>query len=96
MPADAKGHTLDISRRGFIRDAALMAGAGALLGAGLTASPATAGSKFSQHMAKYQPTPKGAASCANCTQFQPPETCQVVEGKISASGWCFLYAHKAG
>jgi hypothetical protein len=88
--------TLEISRRRLLRASTFALGASALVGAGLGASPAIAGSKFSQSMAKYQPTPKGAQSCDNCTQFQPPAACAVVEGKISPSGWCFLYARKAG
>ena len=82
-------HSMRISRRSFLTGAALTSGS-ALLGA----MPAAAGSKFSQAMAKYQATPKGAQSCANCTQFEPPAACKVVEGTISANGWCFLYAKK--
>ena len=88
-------HTLDLSRRGFMRSVGLVAGIGALVGAGLTAGPAAAGSKFSQAMAKYQPTPKGPGqTCSTCTQFQPAAACKVVDGEISANGWCFLYAKK--
>lgn len=84
--------TLDISRRRLLRGATLAFGAATLVG--LVATPAVAGNKFSQSMAKYQPTPKGAQSCANCTQFQPPAACVVVDGKIAPTGWCLLYAHK--
>ncbi|HVN00956.1 MAG TPA: high-potential iron-sulfur protein [Caulobacteraceae bacterium] len=87
--SDGPFHSLRISRRGFLGAAALTSGA-ALLGA----TPAAAGSKFSQTMAKYQPTPKGAQRCDGCTQFQGPDACKVVEGKIAASGWCLLYAKK--
>jgi hypothetical protein len=86
-------HTLDFSRRGFIRSFGLAAGVGAL--AGLYAAPAAAGSKFSQAMAKYQPTPKAPGqTCSTCTQFEPAAACKVVQGEISANGWCFLYAKK--
>ena len=84
-------HTLDLSRRGFLRNAALIAGAGVAIG-GLVATPATAGAKFSQKMAQYQPTPKGAQTCANCVQFQPAAACKVVDGTVAASGWCMLYS----
>ncbi len=83
-------HSLDISRRRFLGAAALASG-----GALLAATPALAGSKFSQAMAKYQPTPKGASRCDGCTQFQAPDACKVVDGKISPSGWCLLYAKKS-
>jgi hypothetical protein len=88
-------HPLDLSRRGFMRKVSLAAGVGALVGAGLAAGPAAAGSKFSQAMAKYQPTPKGAQRCANCSQFQYPEACKVVDGKIMPDAWCQLYAKKS-
>ena len=87
-------HTLDISRRGLLRHAALVAGAGALIGAGLAATPAAAQAKFSQAMAKYQPTPKGAAHCSNCSQFQPDTACKVVAGPVTAYGWCALWVAK--
>ena len=58
---DGSFHTLDLSRRNFMRGVGLAAGVGVLVGAGLAASPASAGSKFSKAMAKYQPTPKAPA-----------------------------------
>jgi hypothetical protein len=93
--SDRRFQTLDLSRRNFLRGASLAAGAGALMGAGLAAPPAMAANKFSQSMAKYQPSPKGAQRCDGCTQFQPADACKVVEGKIAASGWCFLFTAKA-
>jgi hypothetical protein len=89
--AETRLHTLDLSRRKFLRFAGVVAGAGALLTA---ATPALADSKFSQAMAKYQATPKGAASCRTCTQFEGASACRVVAGPVSASGWCLLYAPK--
>jgi hypothetical protein len=83
-------HSLDLSRRGLLRRAALAAGAGALIG--LAATPAAAQAKFSQAMAKYQPTPKGPAHCSNCSQFVPDTACKVVAGPVTAYGWCALYA----
>ena len=64
-------HTLDLSRRHLLRGVTMAVGAGALAAITLAASPAAAGAKFSQKMAQYQPTPKGAQNCANCVQFQP-------------------------
>jgi hypothetical protein len=93
--SDSKLHTLDLSRRGFLRSFGVVAGVGALVGAGLAATAAQAGSKFSQAMAKYQSTPKGADRCANCSQYESAATCKVVEGKVEPNGWCFLYARKS-
>jgi hypothetical protein len=95
MKTDTKPHTLDFSRRGLMRSVGLAAGVGALVGAGFAATPAAAGSKFSQAMAKYQLTPKGAQRCANCSQFQFPAACKVVDGKIGPDAWCDLYAKKS-
>jgi hypothetical protein len=44
----------------------------------------------------YQPSPKDGHQCDGCMLFQAPEACQVVDGKISPSGWCKLWAKKAG
>jgi hypothetical protein len=86
-------HTLDMSRRSFLRSATLVAGAGVVLGA-ITATPAAAGTKFSQKAALYQPSPKGSQTCGNCVQFQPETACKVVDGSVAASGWCMLYSPK--
>ncbi len=89
-----QAHILDISRRALLRRATMVAGAGALFGAALAATPAAAQSKFSQSMAKYQPTPKGPHDCGNCSQFQPATACKVVAGTVGATGWCMLWASK--
>jgi hypothetical protein len=69
-----------------------------LFGAGATvllaAAPAAAATKMSQKAARYQATPKGAQRCDNCNQFQAPTACKVVDGDISAAGWCLLYVAK--
>ena len=44
----------------------------------------------------YQPNPKDGHQCDGCTLFQPPNACQVVDGTISPTGWCKLWAKKAG
>lgn len=94
--SESRLHALDFSRRDFMRSAGLVAGVGALVGAGLSATPAAAGSKFSQAMAKYQSTPKGANRCANCSLYESAGNCKVVEGEVAPNGWCMLYASKAG
>ena len=44
----------------------------------------------------YQDRPKGGKSCGSCRQFSPTAagkgTCGVVEGEVSASGWCAAYS----
>jgi len=85
-------HTLDLSRRRLLRNATIAIGAGALAAMTLIAPPAIAGAKFSQKMAQYQPTPKGAQNCGNCVQFEPTTACKVVDGQVAAAGWCMLYS----
>ena len=85
-------HLIDLSRRTLLRGAALT-GAGALLALG-AARPALAAGKLSQSAANYQPTPKGSQKCSNCNQWQQPDACKVVDGKVAPNGWCSLYAQK--
>ena len=80
-----------VSRRDFLFVTA--AGGGAILGAGLAASPAMA-AKMSPKAMSYRSTPNGKQSCANCANFDPPASCKVVDGTISPTGWCILYRVK--
>lgn len=50
--------------------------------------------KISQAQAQYQNHPKAEQKCANCANFLPPASCKLVEGKISANGWCVLWVQK--
>ena len=75
---------------------ALRALAGAVLLA-LTGQPReAAAAKVQKEDVAYQDRPKGSKSCASCRQFSPTAagkgTCSVVEGDISASGWCVAYS----
>jgi len=44
----------------------------------------------------YQDKPKAGKSCASCRQFSPTAagkgSCAIVEGEVSASGWCSAYS----
>jgi hypothetical protein len=51
----------------------------------------TAQQKMSQAEAEYQDRPKNGLTCAACTLFRPPRSCQVVQGDISAGGWCKFF-----
>ena len=48
--------------------------------------------KISKSQASYQDKPKGVQQCDGCAHFLAPDSCKLVEGKISQSGWCTLYA----
>jgi hypothetical protein len=92
MAADENVHTLNISRRGLLRGAALVAGGGAALAVGASASATQM--KVGQSAAHYQTTPKGNARCNNCSQWLPPTDCKVVLSPVSPTGWCSLYVPK--
>ena len=80
-----------ISRRALFRRAGEAAGGAiALLATGL---PARA--NVNQDIAGYQSAPNGEQSCGSCTHFKPPHSCELVEGSVSSSGWCKLFAKKS-
>lgn len=68
---------------------------GAAGAAALFASTRRAEAKMAQSAAGYQETPKGAQQCDNCTLFQPPNGCRLVDGTINPGGWCKFYAKKS-
>jgi hypothetical protein len=82
----------ELPRRVFMQGTA--AAAISMLGV----SPVTAQgfTKSPQQSAGYQDHPNGDRRCGNCMQFQPPSSCKVVAGRISANGWCRIYAAKQG
>jgi hypothetical protein len=94
MTTDRPVHSLDLSRRGLLRGAALVAGGGALLAGGLMAPSAEAATKLTQQAANYQSTPKGMARCNVCSQWLQPTDCKVVQGPVLPTGWCSLYVAK--
>ena len=52
--------------------------------------------KASQASVQYQAQPKDGKKCADCMHFiAESNTCKLVEGDISPSGWCVLWAKKA-
>ena len=95
MPTIERAQSSALSRRRLIFNMGVLAGAAGLVGGAFAPGRATAAqAKLDQRSASYQPTPKGKARCDNCTQWQPPNGCKVVEGIISPAGWCVLYARK--
>ena len=85
----------EISRRQMLTIAAgaagsSIAGVATIIG---TSKPARA-AKMSQQAVKYQDTPKGDQSCANCALFEPPSSCKTVDGTVSPDGWCMVYVKK--
>jgi hypothetical protein len=77
------------SRRQLIFDMALAAG----VVASVTLAPRpAAAAKLSQSDSGYQNHPNGAQRCDTCANWQSPGSCKLVNGSISPSGWCSLFA----
>ena len=49
----------------------------------------------SKKEAHYQWHPHGRERCAGCAHFAAPRGCEIVEGRISARGWCSNFTPKA-
>lgn len=81
-----------MSRRGMLQTVGSAAGAAAFL----IAPSGPAAAKMAPAGAAYQDTPKGDQQCSNCSLFQAPGSCQLVDGVISPSGWCKYWVKKAG
>jgi hypothetical protein len=78
----------ELSRRGILKTVA----AAAL--AGVCETAAAARKKKAQADVGYQDHPHGAERCENCEPFLAPNKCRVVDGTVSAQGWCNIYAEK--
>jgi hypothetical protein len=74
-----------------IRSLACAAGAAASL-----APVNEASAKMAQKAVEYQDTPKGDQQCSNCSLFQEPNACTLVDGEISPAGWCKFWVKKTG
>ncbi len=80
--------------KGVSRRTVLVAAAGAVPALALMTSGAQA--KMAQAAAKYQPDPKDGKQCDGCNLFVAPNSCKLVDGEISPTGWCALWTKKAG
>ena len=60
----------------------------------LTLMNSSAEAKMAQTAVKYQPEPKEGKQCADCNFFLAPNSCKMVDGEISPTGWCLLWVKK--
>lgn len=81
------------SRRRILLKGLLYAVVGGAVGVTATRR-ASAASKTPKDQAGYKDAPQGAKRCDKCVHFQPPTSCALVEGVISPSGSCDLFAPK--
>jgi hypothetical protein len=81
------------SRRAFIKTMGAAAAAACGNAAAATAQDykPQEQKKLTQAAARYQDHPKEFESCGSCPYFLFPKSCVVVEGEISATGWCPIY-----
>jgi hypothetical protein len=82
------------SRRAILLNSASIAG-GFILSAP-AARTASAQTKLTHEVAKYQDTPKDGQKCSTCIQFVEPASCKLVVDPISPDAWCQFYAAKPG
>jgi len=81
-------HRREASRRGFLLAGAIMVGGAAVL----APRPAASAAKMPKTQAGYKDAPRGPQRCDKCLQFQPPSACKLVDGAVSPSGSCNLFA----
>jgi hypothetical protein len=41
---------------------------------------------------QYQTTPKDGNRCDACVNWEAPNGCKIVSGKIEPTGWCIAFA----
>ena len=90
MADEPKAPSAQLSRRFLLQSAVTVGGAAVLC----TAVTRPASAKATQKAVGYQDTPKGEQRCDNCSQFEAPSSCKVVEGNVSPAGWCKVYVKK--
>ena len=91
-PMTLKNRSARLSRRLLLSKIVSVIGGVAILSASMVRG---ALAKATQKVAGYQDTPKGDLRCDNCSQFEPPASCKVVDGNISPAGWCKVYIKKS-
>lgn len=78
---------------GVSRRTILLAAAGAAPLAALGSGQAQA--KLAQTGVQYQTSPKDGHQCDGCNFFVAPNSCKMVDGEISPTGWCAIWVKKA-
>ena len=88
-------HEFEANRRQLIGRVTVVFGIAGFLGTLTPRGAAAAPPKLPPSEIGYQASPKGAARCELCVNWQAPNACRVVAGPISPSGWCSLFVRKA-
>ena len=82
-----------LKRRSVLRGAALLATA-ALTARVMPGKEALAQAKASKEAMQYQDKPNADKQCSNCQSFLPSNSCAIVEGPVSPSGYCLAWSKK--
>jgi len=93
MARTSRSQWLALSRRTVVIRSLTACAAGA---AAALAPVKEAAAKMAQKAVEYQDTPKGDQECSNCSLFQEPNSCTLVDGEISPKGWCKFWVKKTG
>jgi len=89
--------TTRVGPSGISRRSVLIGTVGSAAGAVALLVPLKqAAAKMAPTAASYQESPKGDQQCDNCSLFRAPNSCQLVDGTISPTGWCKFWVKKAG
>jgi hypothetical protein len=92
MDKTSRLQSMALSRRTIVtRSVAGAAGVAVLFGLVTEAA-----AKMSQKSVDYQDTPKNDQECSNCSLFQEPNACTLIDGEISPKGWCKFWVKKQG
>ena len=89
--------TSQVQSTKFSRRVVLLRSVGCAAGAAAVLLPLKeAAAKMSQPSVAYQDSPKGDQKCSNCSLFQEPNACTLVDGEISPAGRCRFWVKKTG
>ena len=77
---------------GTTRRRVLKAGLAVAGGVVAISASAKAQDKIAPAMVQYQPTPKDGNKCSTCVNFEAPDQCKIVSGKVHPDGWCIAFA----
>jgi hypothetical protein len=86
MAGELKTTFAILSRRSLLRAAVAVTGV-----IGTASRSIAAPTKISKVAVNYQDHPDGDRRCDKCAQFQPPDTCKMVEGTVSPQGSCRIF-----
>jgi hypothetical protein len=89
MSYELINRSVPCSRRHLLLGA--VAAVSAVTVVGTDPNTAVAVVKISEAAVGYQNHPNGDKECSRCMQFQPPNSCKMVDGAINPQGYCRIF-----